>query len=319
MKRDYHKIHKEYLQSGLSLRAFCLRENLPYNSIGKFFKKKGLNLHIVKTRHGIELIRYIEKELIRTGQSLSKVAKKHNLTTRNILHSCRVRGVVLPKDNLLGSYTCKHPRLFNNITTELQAYLLGWIYSDGCISEKRNVLFFRLSKVDIEITLLFRNLLNGYLGESRFEGRDYTIFSIGNKFIVRDIMALGCVPNKSYECMDMPDIPLNLKRHFIRGFFDGDGSIYINKDKNVPTISFTSKSFEILESIASYLEDFDIIGVTKYTKPVWRLFIQSKSGILNFYSHIYFNSNYSLSRKKAKFDMYVNTEVRVGSKEPITP
>ena len=42
----------------------------------------------------------------------------------------------------------------------------------------------------------------------------------------------GCIPQKSLK-LKFPDkniLPLNLYNHFIRGYIDGDGCIYINKN-----------------------------------------------------------------------------------------
>jgi intein/homing endonuclease len=53
---------------------------------------------------------------------------------------------------------------------------------------------------------------------------------------------MGMVPNKSLV-LKFPDIPKEMYRHFIRGYFDGDGSLclHINKrGKFQPLLSITS-------------------------------------------------------------------------------
>ena len=46
-------------------------------------------------------------------------------------------------------------------------------------------------------------------------------------------MALGVIPNKTYS-MAFPIIPEIVFRDFVRGYFDGDGSISQYRDKNRP-------------------------------------------------------------------------------------
>jgi intein/homing endonuclease len=92
--------------------------------------------------------------------------------------------------------------------------------------------------------------------------------------------------------------------HFIRGYFDGDGSVYFCKELRV---NFTG-SFSFIKEIESYLKNNKIITTISKTrkKPHQSdsLFaFSSKSDIYNFYNFLYSNANYYLTRKKDKFLM----------------
>lgn len=50
-----------------------------------------------------------------------------------------------------------------------------------------------------------------------------------NMFV--DLCKHGCVPNKSLILTFPRTIPDNLIHHFIRGYFDGDGSVFILNKK----------------------------------------------------------------------------------------
>ena len=55
-----------------------------------------------------------------------------------------------------------------------------------------------------------------------------------------DLIKQGCVPNKSL-ILTFPNkyqVPKNLINHFIRGYFDGDGSIYEYSKTHAGSISF---------------------------------------------------------------------------------
>ena len=70
-----------------------------------------------------------------------------------------------------------------------------------------------------------------------------TIFS---KKLVADWAKNGVIPNKSHKTY-FPDISEEFHSHFIRGVFDGDGCIYVNK-ANTPSIIF-SGNYELLKTI----------------------------------------------------------------------
>lgn len=51
-----------------------------------------------------------------------------------------------------------------------------------------------------------------------------------------DLIKLGCVPRKSL-ILQFPDIPSSVTRHFVRGYFDGDGcASWHNKKMKVPQL-----------------------------------------------------------------------------------
>src|SRR5690606_6778822 len=52
---------------------------------------------------------------------------------------------------------------------------------------------------------------------------------IGNTYLCNSLISLGCGPRKSQLGMQFPNLPKHLIHHFIRGFFDGDGCITVNK------------------------------------------------------------------------------------------
>ena len=52
-----------------------------------------------------------------------------------------------------------------------------------------------------------------------------SFLNFSNKKMASDLRNLKLYPNKSTTMFEFPDIPENLMKHFIRGYFDGDGSI----------------------------------------------------------------------------------------------
>jgi hypothetical protein len=65
---------------------------------------------------------------------------------------------------------------------------------------------------------------------------------INNKELHNDLIKLGCFPRKSTK-LPFPVIPQRYLSHFIRGYFDGDGSIHFNKPNTIKVSFIATKSF----------------------------------------------------------------------------
>lgn len=163
-------------------------------------------------------------------QSTTQTAKLLNRPYRDIL-------TTLQKAHILGKR--KSPRkavkfdlnFFENIDSEAKAYFYGLFKADGYIDKKRDRFEIRLQLKDkelIEAFLFALGLPHTYLNvikPRRPEQQSNVSFSITNKEFVRHLMAL-----KSAESLSK--IPNELTHHFIRGYFDGDGTIaYRNRIK----------------------------------------------------------------------------------------
>ena len=85
---------------------------------------------------------------------------------------------------------------------------------------------------------------------------------IDNLDIYRDLQTLGLTENKSLT-VKFPEIPFELVRHFIRGCWDGDGSLYWEgDDRRKPCASYVSGSKEFIELLTRQLVD---LGLPKRT------------------------------------------------------
>ena len=149
------------------------------------------------------------------------------------------------------------------------AYVLGIIYTDGNLlagkvtdpSKKSNVTVDRVSLSQKEPELLNKVLAlmdcnavihlrkeRKYIGVTA--GQIYW-FSIANKKIYDTLLRLGLTPHKSL-IMSFPDIPKEYMGHFIRGCWDGDGSIYLEKS-NLLRAHFVSGSYKFIKRLVEEL------------------------------------------------------------------
>lgn len=180
---------------------------------------------------------------------------------------------------------------FKEIDSELKAYILGYIVADGCITiEDRKDRPSKIKRVQFQPTiddlftiLIIRNAicpLNKItLVKSKSDNRKDTIkLRIANREIVDDLINLyNIFPRKTFNSkFQFPNIKKEFKRHFIRGFMDGDGSI----GKRHFSMVCNSKIFA--EQIKNEFLDYD---------PTLRFHIYTENRKKTVYYSLHFNVN----------------------------
>lgn len=221
--------------------------------------------------------------------------------------------------------------IFSKIETELQAYLLGFYAADGNINEKRKTFRIHLQKQDSELVYLYKDIISPdartfTVNEHKTTGRNGKEVTAHESFgvditsakLCNDLVNLGIGYNKSYVDLHIPEIHEGLIRHFIRGYFDGDGCITIwlsqekgKSDRVRGKFDICSKSASILNEFIKFFATHDVKINLNYLKrdDMYRISTSSKKQVEKIYNILYKNSNFYLSRKFNKFDHYVNTEV----------
>jgi len=129
---------------------------------------------------------------------------------------------------------------FFKIWSTEMAYVLGWFYSDGCVASATNCCSIHLHVKDQYILEKMQRVMDSthpldfHANAVQFRVYDY---------ILREsLIKHGCIPRKSL-CVDFPFIPKEYLVHFVRGYFDGDGSIYFNKPNTIKVSFCGSKKF----------------------------------------------------------------------------
>lgn len=141
----------------------------------------------------------------------------------------------------------------SNIDTPEKAYLLGWIASDGSISH--NQIDIAINIRDVDVLLYLKSLLDYNIPIYEKSNTDIVGFRICSCQIVKDVLKHLKLVNigKKDSTVQYPDIDKELNQYFIRGYFEGDGSISL-KD-GIPRVNISSNSPYMLKSIK------DIIGL----------------------------------------------------------
>lgn len=148
-----------------------------------------------------------------------------------------------------------------NIDCEEKAYFLGMIASDGSVG--KNQFSIGLNDRDIDVLQKLRSLLCEdfpftYRKYTTKKGQAKTIvtLTINSKEMTEDICGhLKITPGRKCDSITFPEIDESLQIHFIRGYFDGDGSINSiipRDDWPAPSVDITTYSDSVRESIVKY-------------------------------------------------------------------
>jgi len=227
----------------------------------------------------------------------------------------RTRNAVMIKLNKMGyklePINTFESSFFRNIDTEAKAYWLGFIYADGYVSytnHKKQTSYtvgIELNSVDYPHLELFNYCISGNLkiknrmkkfSKLSTQESEMSSIRVYSKEMVEDLISHGIVYKKS-NVIEFPKIRKDLISHFIRGFFDGDGSISIEKEKQQLRCNFTCGSKVFLDRLKSI---FDKLGMSIYIskeKNHFRLGINGKKSNRIFLEYIYNDSTIFLERK----------------------
>ena len=232
----------------------------------------------------------------------------------------RTKGDILACSHKLGltrtRKTCQR-NFFNIIDTEEKAYWLGFFFADGYISFseanfKKGQLAttycvgIKLNWSDRDHLKKFNKSINGNykvfketthpdgFRKQTTEAAKILVYSQQmyndlNKFFDRD---------KTYTAK-CPDIPENLMRHFIRGYFDGDGCFTLTE--KTFDIDFLGASKNFNNGLKNILSEngFNFttqIKVNKYGTEMYYIHINRKEDKYNFLDWIYKYIDFILSR-----------------------
>lgn len=151
--------------------------------------------------------------------------------------------------------------IFDDIDTEEKAYWLGFLYADGSVSSKENKIELGLCEKDLNHMEKFRNFIGL---DNKISYREKTK---SYRYCFRDtefkdiLIEKGCIPNKSLKLLFPTEdqVPTYLIRHFIRGYFDGDG--YFTNTENSLSLGFIG-TYDFLKELIECFPD----GVNKKLK-----------------------------------------------------
>lgn len=250
-----------------------------------------------------EQVAYIIDKYINENYTLKQLGSEFGcsyVTIRNLLNKHHIQS----RGNKQG-----YPRnefYFNKIDTPEKAYWLGFLYADGCVhSHNYEVSVNITDKEHVEKFKKAIGAINHRITEtmdSRWKNAKILYqLSIKDKQLHNDLIKWGCIPQKSLQLNSFPNIPRDYVSHFIRGYFDGDGSLHYLQGTNNFRISFLGTP-EFLKEIQKETQTTQI-SLAKGTGQAYVLQIAGRKQVVRILEYLYQDSEEKtrLDRKYKKY------------------
>lgn len=197
---------------------------------------------------------------------------------------------------------------FEKIDNEEKAYWLGFLYADGSVGSKEDKIELGLAEKDLKHIEKFRNFIGIQNKISYRENTSSYRYSFRSAKCKQDLISKGCVPKKSL-ILDFPtegQVSKDLIRHFIRGYFDGDGW-FTNTEECfqvgiIGTENFIKGFLNTIDDINKNNKIFDVHrkdGAKRYVFGAYQ-------DVLNFLNYIYKDCNVYLDRKYEHYLDFIN-------------
>lgn len=269
----------------------------------------------------LKYYRTLADEFLNSSISLTKMAAREGTTRQTLAKHFRELGVeIINKQNRLKFDNT----VFDCIDTEEKAYWLGFIFADGYISSDS---LKGKSRYLLEISLKAsdKNHLDKFNKFMKHENANKVTIEdakcgkvickrcrwyVANKHLWETLNNYGCTPRKSLT-LKFPDESIfksrDLIRHFIRGYFDGDGCFtrHIHHTIVSPVISFLGTK-DFLDKILEYSKiEANYRNDKCYTEFTWTLEYHKEPGI-ELINYLYNNCTIYLDRKYKLYEFFKN-------------
>jgi len=223
--------------------------------------------------------------------------KKNNIKTRTISQAAM-------------RYSC-NDNFFEVIDTEEKAYWLGALYADGNVSQNKtgSGKIFLSSKDQTWVERFMKSIESTNKPTREFHKKyqkEIWKAQITSTKMFNDLVRLGCLPRKSL-IITFPKLNLKLIPHFIRGYFDGDGTVGVYQNLKthnwkILKSGFCSGSEIFLKELVKYLpvKNKNVV----FNKSLYIIQFSLMDSIA-LHDYMYKEFSICLTRKFLKFSHYL--------------
>lgn len=291
--------------SGLSAYKISQQTGISKPCVLRLLKKCGCNTSVRSTQRDDKLIDHKDEiiNLYNSGLSTCQLRKKFKCGDASVWNLLKNNDVIL-RD---GTKYYVNEYFFDKIDTQEKAYILGFWYADGCVDKKGKL---RLAlKYDDKYILERIAKIMEYDGPLQYippknkmeNSKPQWCLCINRKSLADNLIRLGCVPRKSL-ILTFPtrdQVPDEFLPHFIRGYFDGDGSFSLKRKTSI-SAGMTSNDLFLIECVKILKDKINVdfkLYYKKKNKSTATAFIGRREQVERFAQFIYKDSKIHLERK----------------------
>ena len=237
--------------------------------------------------------------------SIQKISELLSIST-NVVFTALYKNNIIT-DKIYSKYDINE-NIFEVIDSEEKAYWLGFLYADGYVDTDRGI-DLTLQELDLDHLKKFRDFIGGNIKIQEknisLNNKSFKAYRVGvsRKKIANDLINLGCFQNKSLilKFPTFEQVPENLIHHFMRGYFDGDGSIRFSQGQLTFSVLGTKEFLDVYDTFLLRL------GMKKCKYSMCGKAYELRHGgniqVKKIFNFIYNNATIYLERKYIKFKL----------------
>lgn len=191
-------------------------------------------------------------------------------------------------------------KFFDVIDSEEKAYWLGFLFADGHITKKKNLIIDLSSKDKDHLVKLSKSLYGkDFVKIYSRKNKEFAKLEVNSVVLSNSLINHGCINNKTFLIRFPFQLDQILQFHFLRGYFDGDGSIIKSKVANNAKITSNN---DFIMDLKFIFDQYELVSyIDKNSDKISTIKIYGNNSVLKLYYLLYDNSSVFLERKYNKF------------------
>ena len=284
---------------------FC---NITDNTLAKWNQDNGIDIKAINDEH-----KYLYKDKDWLIENLEKygsglqISKATGFPPNSINRYIQKHGL-RPKRKVADVFELNH-NYFEVIDNQDKAYWLGFIMADGNVYERKDGNY----DINIQLAIKDKPILEKFVQSldsnipviekinRRYDKEHLSCYvKFKSNKMAKDLAKNGINPKKTEKEIIPNTVPKELVWHFVRGYFDGDGS------SSQSRFSICCSHF-LKEQIIELFKSIDIPrSAIKIAFPgnVITLTVNRKKEVEKIAKHLYQNANIYLERKRENYNVY---------------
>ena len=294
---EYYKQNRQMSQTAVGEKfnidrhALSKNFNEYYNAAYVFFKEETQEYWCFSEKEWEAIQKYKNKE-----KTIKQIQQEYQIP-----HSTFSRWIKMLNLSHGNAYHTLNENCFDQISTEEQAYWLGFLLEDGYNNEERGSLKVSLGAKDYNHLLKLKQFLQTDVEIKDTVGGSgqltYTL-TVNRKSLSQTLTKYGIIQGKSGMEQFSELIPISLYPHYIRGIIDGDGCLTAGKQYQVDLVGSLSLVTRVL-TILSTITPIDLNKHIYQHGTIWRFSLRGKKNIYDCLQYLYGNASIYLDRKYA--------------------
>lgn len=313
-KRKLQKYKNEVINlysNGFKISEIAKIYNKDYTVIHDIIKNSNSEFRYDNIKINDEIAEKIITEYKDNFKSAKQISDNNNFSDTQVRYHLKKANITIRKR----MYEFIDENFMKKIDENWKAYFLGLFYADGCMCkssfnlaisliEKDSYILEKLcDKIFYNYNLIYDGGTKIKIDKSRnkpYKKQPNHKINISSRIVYNDLLSYGCIPAKSLTIEYPKNLPLEYFSHFLRGYFDGDGTISVNR-----TISICCSDVFALQVQKILKDECNIISHIRKRDKIYSLELYSAKEVYNFYKLIYTDcEDIYITRKKDRFEHF---------------